>query len=117
MGYNRLVADERRSSGSRKPTGFSRGELLRIWEVKSILRLVGVGLTFLPLAILGAMLEPCSGAASGREYEPGPDTARLLGLHLGTLLATLFDRTGAIVALVAVGVGLIVLVASTFVPE
>jgi hypothetical protein len=96
-----------------KPTRLSWSDTIRLWEVKSILRVIGFVLTFAPVGILAVMVEPCSGAGSGKEYGPGMDTARLLRLHL----ATLFDSTSAVVVLVAGGLGIIVLLISLFVPE
>jgi len=81
--------------------------------VKQALRLVGLGLLVVPAIVVLAIVFPFAGAGSGKDYQPGMDLARLLSLHA----AELFDGVAGIAALVVMGVGVLVLIASIFVPD
>jgi hypothetical protein len=95
------------------PHKLSRRDFPGAMSPRKIVRLIGGGLVVLPAVIVASFLVMDPGWGSGKDYQPGMKLARFISL----ILPSFFDSAAAIAALVVIGVGLVVLAASVFVPD
>jgi hypothetical protein len=91
----------------KQPYRLRRRDLLRLFDLRTALRVIGGGLIGVPLL----MVFPMVGAGTGKSYEPGSDMARSLSLSV------LIDTPWGIAMLVLVGLGGVLIGMSFLVPE
>jgi hypothetical protein len=84
-----------------------------MWEVRKVVRAIGLCLMGLPAVIGVVLLVPVAFPGPDDEHAPGMKAARLLSVRA----VELFHTRAAIAALITMGVGLAIFLASALVPD